>query len=656
MIYIFRKEMKKWHSVLWLVLVSLVVGGLSALLFRPKHPSEIGVVKVNGSEVNFKTYTQALSEIKAQIESYRVAARMYGIPVDMFLSMSGFNNPEKAAYDKCINSELIDQQLYNFKLEISPDFFEEELLKNLPAEIKDPSGNLNMEAYKFYTSRLYTNIPEFEQNREDDFKRDLFTQIIEQANYIPEKDLVESFAEKTIKKSFAILEFSNNKYLEQAKKNPPKEQDIVDFYKKNKEAYRIPEKRDAVYWQISPEKYSQKITIDEQAIQNFYNKNKSTLFRIPPKVKVRNILLKIDSATTPKQMDSILEKAKTIKKDLSKNADKFVDFVSLYSEDDKTKKNSGLIDFFEKGTYDKNFEKAAFRLLKSGEISDIVKTKNGYEIIQLVERISADYKPIDKVKDEIVKTIRTRKEQVVLRSALEKLIHEERTSKNAILDFAKNNKLVGKKTGLLVFANSVGKDLKDLISEKLFAVKRKEDVFGYLVYQKDYVIYKMTDIKDSYIPKFEDIKTDVLDNYYKSKVKQLIKTDIKKARSEFFAKKKEFNNLKDEFNLSLIESGSIKKGDAISGLDFGKELSSGAFMLNDSDQLFTYKNNSNSYLVRLVESDKVNIQDFQDDKIKLLEQEKDSSNKQFLSAFIASLLRSAKIENMQKIPNMNEKQ
>lgn len=656
MIYIFRKEMKKWHSVLWVVLASLVVGGLVGVFFRQKHPGEIAIAKVNGSDITVKKYGQTLSEIKSQIEAYRAYARMYGIPIDMFLSISGFNNPEQAAYDRCINDELVDQQLSYFKLEISPEYFEKELLEKLPANLKDESGNLNMEAYQFHLGRMFSSIPEFEESKEQEFRRELFGQFIERANYVPDRDLIETFAQDTIKKKFAILEFAYNKYLDNVKKSAPTKEEQEGFYKKHKEYYRVPEKRQAVYWQISPEKYSAKIDIDEDAIQNFYDKNKSTLFRIPPKVKVRNILLKLDANVSPEKLDKTLSLAREIHKELKADGSKFVDFVKKYSEDEKTKSKDGLIDFFEKGTIDKDFETAAFRLLKEGEISDIVKTAEGYQIIQLVERVPADYKPIEKVKDEIIKTIKAKKEQIVLKSALERAMHEQKTNKSSITSFVKNNNLNEEKTGLLTQEDAGGKDLTNRIAEKLFFSKKKKNVFGYFIYQKNYIIYEMIDSKDSYIPDFADVEKNVLTDYYNEKAKQLMKKDVSTARSEIFSKAKDFAKIKDEFSLNLIETDSIKKGDDIKGLDFGKNLSEKAFILDDAGQILAYKNNSDTYLVQLVDAEKVDLEKFQNEKIKILEKEKSNSDKLFLSAFIASLLRNAKIENMQKMPNINVNQ
>ena len=65
--------------------------------------------------------------------------------------------------------------------------------------------------------------------------------------------------------------------------------------------------------------------------------------------------------------------------------EKFSMLARLYSEDPGSASKGGDLGFVERGTLYPEFEAAAFNL-KSGEISQIVKTKAGYHIIQMIER------------------------------------------------------------------------------------------------------------------------------------------------------------------------------------------------------------------------------------------------------------------------------
>ncbi len=65
--------------------------------------------------------------------------------------------------------------------------------------------------------------------------------------------------------------------------------------------------------------------------------------------------------------------------------EKFAVLARLYSDDPGSASKGGDIGFVERGSLYPEFEAAAFNL-KTGEISQVVKTKAGYHIIQLIER------------------------------------------------------------------------------------------------------------------------------------------------------------------------------------------------------------------------------------------------------------------------------
>lgn len=65
--------------------------------------------------------------------------------------------------------------------------------------------------------------------------------------------------------------------------------------------------------------------------------------------------------------------------------ERFETFAALYSEDQGSATRGGELGFYRRGELYPEFEAVAFRLEK-GELSDIVKTKAGYHIIQMIER------------------------------------------------------------------------------------------------------------------------------------------------------------------------------------------------------------------------------------------------------------------------------
>ena len=84
-------------------------------------------------------------------------------------------------------------------------------------------------------------------------------------------------------------------FVEQAKKVEFVEKDIEKFFKEKKENYRVGEKKKASYWTLTPDDYKDKIDIDEARVGKYYEKNKASLYRIPPQVKVRRLVIKVSN-------------------------------------------------------------------------------------------------------------------------------------------------------------------------------------------------------------------------------------------------------------------------------------------------------------------------------------------------------------------------
>lgn len=104
-----------------------------------------------------------------------------------------------------------------------------------------------------------------------------------------------------------------------------------------------------------------------------------------PDITVRHIL--VDDEATAKEVQTKL-----------KNGEKFTDLAKEYSTDTATSANGGLLDPFGTGEMDEAFEKAAYALEKTDDVSGIVKTSYGYHLIQLVKKTDKTTYAKDKAK------------------------------------------------------------------------------------------------------------------------------------------------------------------------------------------------------------------------------------------------------------------
>lgn len=128
-----------------------------------------------------------------------------------------------------------------------------------------------------------------------------------------------------------------------------------------------------------------KVKISDQDVDSFYQSHLEE-FTIPLKLRVKSIVVKTQA------------EAETVLKELKEGAS--FGALALKKSIHPSASKAGEIGWFGKGEKDPDLEKAALAL-KTGEISGVIKTKAGYEIIQLVDKKGGDVRPFDMVKQAI---------------------------------------------------------------------------------------------------------------------------------------------------------------------------------------------------------------------------------------------------------------
>ena len=141
--------------------------------------------------------------------------------------------------------------------------------------------------------------------------------------------------------------------------------------------------RDQITVQTMQQKITKDITASPNDVRHF--------FQSIPKDSVPYIPAEMEIAQIVKRPPISAEEKKAVRAQLEDyrqtiiNGGDFAVYAALYSEDKGTAKRGGELGFFERGSMVPEFEAAAFNL-KPGEISQIVETKFGFHILQLIER------------------------------------------------------------------------------------------------------------------------------------------------------------------------------------------------------------------------------------------------------------------------------
>ncbi|MBU46843.1 MAG: hypothetical protein CMD28_05360 [Flavobacteriales bacterium] len=139
--------------------------------------------------------------------------------------------------------------------------------------------------------------------------------------------------------------------------------------------------------QFLAQKVQSSITSDVKVtpaeVRDFFNKqSESNIPQVPSKVEFAQIIIKPEISNEQKEKLRIrLNKFR----ERVYNGEDFKMLATLYSDDLGSASKGGELGFVNRGELVPEFERAAFRL-KEGEISEVVQSKYGFHIIQLIQR------------------------------------------------------------------------------------------------------------------------------------------------------------------------------------------------------------------------------------------------------------------------------
>lgn len=158
------------------------------------------------------------------------------------------------------------------------------------------------------------------------------------------------------------------------------------------------------------EKVEKRAVVTDDQIQQFYEQHRDQ-FVIPEKMRASHIMVSSEG------------KAKEILKRL-KSGEDFAELARNESQD-ASKDNGGDIGYFTKGQMIPEFEEACFKL-QVGELSEPVKTKLGYHIVRVTDRINAQAEDLSVVKQNIKEELL----KVIKRNEFDKLVENLKKNSN----------------------------------------------------------------------------------------------------------------------------------------------------------------------------------------------------------------------------------
>ncbi len=244
--------------------------------------------------------------------------------------------------------------------------------------------------------------------------------------------------------------------------------------------------------------------LNPRAAERYYERNAATEFTTARKVRASHILKRLDRGATPQQAQARRAELEPVLKQARAGAD-FAGLARKHSDDKAAQ--GGDLGFFAKEEMPTDFAQAAFSL-KVGQVSDIVRTPFGWDIIKVTAEKPEEKKAFAQVRKQIEDKLRT--ERAEHRLDLETTRLPERIEKEGIEAVAKPFQAAVQETDWLDGTQT----LKGLGStaELYGRLKgRREKAVGSLHRNpvQGNVFFQITAVKDAFTKPFEQVQPQV---------------------------------------------------------------------------------------------------------------------------------------------------
>jgi peptidyl-prolyl cis-trans isomerase SurA len=193
------------------------------------------------------------------------------------------------------------------------------------------------------------------------------------------------------------------------------------------EDFKLNKRNEIITQQVIGREVGQKLSITKEEEQQFYDQHKAELER-PEQVKLSEILISTEkkgaAANAP-------EDPEVVAKSQAKAADVLAQIKKGTAFEDLAKKNSdgptaaqgGDLSYFKRGDMSKQLEDQTFAM-KKGEVTDVVRTKQGFVILKVTDHVTAGIPPMSEITGKLQDALYMQKLQPALREYLKKLREE----------------------------------------------------------------------------------------------------------------------------------------------------------------------------------------------------------------------------------------
>ncbi len=380
MLYLMRKHAGSWmiKIILFAIVVVFVFWGVGSM--RSRKATQ--VADINGEIISQTAYRQAYYRL---LDNYR---RIYGEQYnDALLKML---RPNETALDQLINKVLMMQEAERLGIDISKEEVAD-AIRRIPAF--QNNGSFDYQRYNLILAQNNLSPEQFENDRRDEIVLDKLRAVVLSGLTVTEEEARQWYDWSNAQINLAYVVFSPTRYND----IQLSEDEVQSYFKEHADAYRTEPRIKVRYLYFNPQSFKGEVKISDERIAEYYQGHPDE-FRTEKRVKARHILIKVDEAADEKTVESKKAEARRIY-EMAAAGQNFAALAKKYSEG-PSKDQGGELGWFTRDKMVASFADKAFAM-KAGEISQPVRTRFGWHIINVEQVEEASTKTLEAAADGI---------------------------------------------------------------------------------------------------------------------------------------------------------------------------------------------------------------------------------------------------------------